>query len=209
MTTNGTDHRITTREQLRRLYGPPFPPALFKEIDHVSAHYRAMIELSPFAVLATNGPNGLDCSPRGDAPGFIRVKDDRTLLLPDRPGNNRTDTLGNLLDDPRVSLLFLIPGIGEMLRVVGRAAISIDPELLESFAVSGRPPRSVLVIKVESVFFHCSKAAVRAQLWDPSCHLPRAALPSTGTIVAALSSGAVAAEQYDRDAPARIQAMLY
>jgi hypothetical protein len=209
MTTNGANHHITSREQLRELYGTPFPPSLYKELGHINDHYRAMIELSPFVALATTGPNGLDCSPRGDAPGFIRVKDANTLLLPDRPGNNRTDTLGNILDDPRVSLLFLIPGIGETLRVVGRAAISVDPELLESFAVNGKPARSVLVITVESVFFHCSKAIVRSKLWDPSRHLPRTALASTGTMVAELSKGAIAAEQYDRDAPARIQAMLY
>jgi uncharacterized protein len=201
--------KITDPAQLRQLYGDPFPPSLYKEIDYINADYRAMIEASPFVVLATSGPGGLDCSPRGDAPGFVRVADEKTLQLPDRPGNNRTDSLSNILQDPRIGMLFLIPGVGETLRVNGRASISIDPQLRESFAISDRLPRSVLIVSVESVYFQCSKALVRSKLWDPSQHRQRSELPSTGSMVARLSNGAIDGEAYDRNAPERIKSMLY
>src|SRR5215468_2907353 len=130
--TDMTDHLVTNTDQLAALYGEPFGPSLVKEIDHVNAHYRAFIEAAPFFALATSGPEGLDCSPRGDPPGFVRVADEKTLLMPDRRGNNRIDSLRNLVRDPRVALLFLIPGVGETMRVIGRAAISTDPELCKS-----------------------------------------------------------------------------
>ena len=116
------DHRVTSIAQLEALYGQPAGAAVFKEIDHISAEYRAFIEASPFFVLATNGPEGVDCSPRGDDPGFVRVADEKTLMIPDRRGNNRIDSLRNIVRDPRVSLLFLVPGVGETIRVIGRAA---------------------------------------------------------------------------------------
>ena len=203
------DHRVTSVEELDHLYGDPFPPSLYKELDHVSADYRAMIEASPFVVIATAGPDGLDCSPRGDAPGFVRVANEKLLQIPDRPGNNRTDSLSNILRDPRVGLLFLIPGIGETLRLNGSAAISVDPQLLESFAIGGKLPRSVLLVNVEAVYFQCSKALVRSKLWDPSQHIARSALPSTGSMLTRLSKGAIDGETYDREAPVRIKKMLY
>src|ERR1700716_627595 len=147
------DHLVPTREEPEQLYGEVFPPAIAKEMDHVNAHYRAFIEAAPFFALATSGPDGLDCSPRGDPAGFVRVQDEKTLLVPDRRGNNRIDTLRNILHDPRVALLFLIPGCGETIRVMGRASISIDPALTQSFLVEGKAPRAVLVIAVEQVFF--------------------------------------------------------
>ena len=203
------DHLITTTEQLEQHYGEVFPPAIAKEIDHVNAHYRAFIEAAPFFALATSGPDGLDCSPRGDPAGFVRVHDEKTLLIPDRRGNNRIDSLRNIVRDPRVALLFLIPGVSETMRVNGRAAISRDPKLIESFNVDGKPPRCVIVVTVERAYFQCAKAIVRSKLWDPATRIERSKLPSTGAIVAALTKGKVDAEAYDREAPARIKAQLY
>jgi PPOX class probable FMN-dependent enzyme len=210
MTTNGsTDHLITSIEELERLYGEPNPNSLMKEIDYINVHYRAFIEAAPFVMLASVGPEGLDGSPRGDAPGFVHVRDEKTLLLPDRRGNNRIDTLKNIVRDPRVSLLFLIPGIGETLRVNGRAAISADPALCESFTVQDKAPRSVLVVTVDRVYFQCQKALVRSKLWDPASRIERSALPSTGTMIAALSQGAVDGEGYDRAYPERLRQTIY
>src|ERR1700712_5270569 len=205
----GADHLITTIEQLEALYGKPFGPAVAKEIDYISPAYRKLIEASPFVAIATGGPDGLDCSPKGDAPGFVRVLDEKTLAIPDRPGHTRIAGFRNILQDPRIGLLFLIPGVGETFRVNGRASISIDPELMQSFAVNGKLPRSVLIVHIESAFFHCSKAVVRSKLWDPSTQIDRKSLPSTGTIVAELSRGTLGGEAYDREAPERIKAQLY
>jgi len=203
------EHLITTVEQLEALYGQPFGPSLAKELDYIAPVYRKLIEASPFVALATGGPDGLDCSPKGDAPGFVHVLDDKTLALPDRPGNNRIDGFRNILKDPRVALLFLIPGVGETFRVNGRASISVDPALMQRFAVNGKLPRSVLVVHVETCFFHCSKAVVRAKLWDEASRIDRASLPSTGSIIAEVSQGKMGGEEYDRAAPARIKSMLY
>lgn len=180
-----------TTAELEAHYGAPNERSLRKEIDHVNADYRRFIELSPFVVLATGGPEGLDCSPRGDAPGFVRILDSRTLALPDRPGNNRVDSLHNVVAAPQIGLLFMVPGVGETLRVNGRARVSVDPELLASFAVDGKPPRSVLLVEVQSVYFHCSKAIVRSNLWDPARHVERSQLPSAGEMLRRVS-----AEQY-------------
>ena len=203
------EHLVTTLEQLEALYGQPYGPSLVKEIDHISPAYRKMIELAPFVAIATGGPEGLDCSPKGDAPGFVRILDDKTLAIPDRPGNNRIDGMRNILCDPRIAVLFLIPGVGETLRVNGRATISIDPDLMAGFAVNGKLPRSVLVVHIDSIFFHCSKAIVRSKLWDEATKIDRKSLPSTGAIIAEVSAGKFGGETYDRDAPARIKAMLY
>src|SRR5674476_1430753 len=138
MEMSATEHLVTTIEQLEALYGQPYGPAVVKEIDHISSGYRKLIKAAPFVAVATGGPEGLDCSPKGDAPGFVRILDDKTLAIPDRPGNNRIDGYRNILRDPRIALLFLIPGVGETLRVNGRASISIDPELMQSFAVNGK-----------------------------------------------------------------------
>ena len=206
---SATDHLVTTVEQLEALYGPKNPASVVKEIDRLNASYRKLIEAAPFVAIATGAPDGLDCSPKGDAPGFVRIIDDKTLAIPDRPGNNRIDGFRNILQDPRIALLFLIPGIGETFRVNGRASISIDPELMQSFAVNGKLPRSVLIVHIETAFFHCSKAVVRSKLWDPAAQIDRNSLPSTGTIVAELSQGTLGGETYDREAPERIKAQLY
>src|ERR1700720_341287 len=162
---DGQDHTITTTEALESLYSDaPYGPAVIKETDHVTAEYRKLIEAAPFVVLATNGPEGLDCSPRGDPPGFVRVVDEHTLLIPDRRGNNRIDSLRNLVRDPRIALLFLIPGIGNTLRINGRAEIVVDPELCASFSLHGKTPKCVLVVTAERVYTQCPKALVRSRL---------------------------------------------
>ena len=205
----GENFQIKTIEQLERLYGEPRPVAVLKEVEEITPSYAKLIEAAPFVAIATSGPEGLDCSPKGDPAGFIRILDKKRLAIPDRPGNNRIDGMRNLVRDPRIALLFLIPGIGETLRVNGRAAISVDPDLLQSFAIGGKLPRAVMVVTVERIYFHCSKAIVRSKLWSESTKVERASLPSTGTIIAELSNGKFGGESYDREAPARIQAELY
>jgi hypothetical protein len=200
---------VNSVEQLEQIYGKPIPTSIVKEIDHLNEVYRKLIEVAPFVVIATSGPGGLDCSPKGDAPGFVRIVDNNTLMIPDRPGNNRLDGFRNLMSDSRIALLFMIPGCSETLRVNGRATVSIDSALRESFAVNGRPARAVLVVTIETVFFHCAKAIVRARLWDANAQIDRKSLPSTGTIISELSGGKLGGEQYDKEAPARIQAQLY
>jgi PPOX class probable FMN-dependent enzyme len=209
MTTQRDDHRVTTLDALEAHYDKPNGPSIVKEIDHINADYRKFIEAAPFFALATSGPEGLDCSPRGDAPGFVRVQDEKTLLIPDRRGNNRIDSLRNIISGPRVTLLFLIPGVGETIRVNGRAGISTDPALVESFAVNGKTPRTVIVVAVERVFFQCSKAIVRSKLWDPAQHVARASLPTAGTILAGISGGEVGGPEHDRGQPQRIKETLY
>ena len=202
--------RINTIEQLEGLYGLPGETSTAKEVDRVTPHYRAFIDASPFAVLATCGPEGLDCSPRGDFPGFVRVSDDGTVLvLPDRHGNNRADSLRNIIRDGRVALLFLIPGHGNTLRVNGRAHVSIEPGLLASFAVEGKRPRSAVVIDVEAVYFQCARALVRSELWNPEKHVNPSALPTPGRILAALTDNRVGGEEYDRAWPARAQQSMW
>ena len=203
------NHVITEIAVLENTYGAPMQPAIVKELDYIHPVYRQFIERSPFVVLSTCGHGGLDASPRGDTPGFVVVEDERTLLIPDRPGNNRFDSLRNILEDPRVALFFLVPGIGESMRVNGRATISVDPDLLARFAVNGKPPRSVVIIRVDTIFFQCSKAIVRADLWNPDKRLDRSVLPSTGTMLAEVSKGRVDAGEYDKALPERVRTMLY
>jgi PPOX class probable FMN-dependent enzyme len=203
------DHLVTSIEALERLYDQPYGPSVAKETDRITEHYRAFIEAAPFFALASGGPDGFDCSPRGDAPGFVRVHDEKTLLVPDRRGNNRIDTLRNILHDPRVALLFLIPGCGETIRVNGRAAISADPELAQSFTVNDKVPRTVIIVAVDRVFYQCSKAIVRSRLWDPSRHVDRKSLPSAGTILDALTGGKLGGEAHDLNAPERLRQTLY
>ena len=203
------DHRVTTLAALEVLYDKPYGPAIVKEIDRINPHYRKFIEAAPFFALATSGPDGLDCSPRGDAPGFVRVADEKTLLIPDRRGNNRLDSLRNIVSDPRVALLFLIPGVGETIRVIGRASISTDPALTETFIVNGKAPRSVIAVAVERVFFQCTKAIVRSKLWDPARQVDRKSLPSAGTILGEISGGKIGGPEHDRAQPQRIKETLY
>ncbi|WP_082486157.1 MULTISPECIES: pyridoxamine 5'-phosphate oxidase family protein [unclassified Acidovorax] len=202
-------HAIDTLAALEALMGQPGDASLHKEVPYVHPTYRAMIEAAPFAVLATTGPGGLDASPRGDPPGFVQLLDDRTLLLPERRGNNRADSLRNILTDPRMALLFLIPGVGETLRVNGRARISVAPELLARFVVNGRPPQCVIVVDVDTVFFQCARAIQRSRLWDAvSAGTPRP-VPTPGAILAAITHDAFDGATYDRELPERQRKTLY
>jgi PPOX class probable FMN-dependent enzyme len=204
---------ITTIEELEAIYGPrpskQTDPSIVKEVDFITAHYRTLIEASPFAVLATAGPEGLDCSPRGDRPGFVRIVDDKTLMLPDRRGNNRVDSLRNIVRDPRVALLFMIPGSGTTLRLNGRGHLITDAEVLASFAMEGKLPRTVIVIKVEAVYFQCARAIVRSELWNPERRVDPDTLPSPGQILAELSDNRAGGEAYDREWPARAKKSLW
>jgi PPOX class probable FMN-dependent enzyme len=172
-------------EDLDRLYPAPKPRTLAKVIDHVDRHAARFIALSPFCVFATVGADGsVDASPRGGAPGFVRVEGPRRLLMPDRPGNNRLDSFRNLLSGSgEVGMLFFIPGIDDALRLNGRASLSDDPALLASLVEFGKPPRTVVEIAVREVYLHCPKAMMRARLWDTGVHQPRAALPSLGEMI--------------------------
>ena len=201
-------HIVTSEAELDALYGQPSGAAVIKEIDHISEHYRAFIDASPFVVVATSGPDGLDCTPRGDPAGFVRVVDRHTIMLPDRRGNNRLDTLRNIVRDPRIALLFLIPGVGRTLRINGSAEISTDPELCASFTLEGKVPRSVIVITAERVYTQCPKALTRSRLWDSGRHIDEAALPSSGVMMQALQEG-FDAETYDRDYPQRLKETIY
>ncbi|WP_310539218.1 pyridoxamine 5'-phosphate oxidase family protein [Phenylobacterium sp.] len=200
---------LTTIEDLEALYGQPGPASTLKELDRLNAEYRAVIAASPFAALATVGPEGLDCSPRGDAGEVVRIADDKTLLMPDRRGNNRADSLRNIVRDPRVALLFLIPGSGSTLRVNGRAELRTDEDLLEAFRMAGKPPRCVMVITIETVFFQCARAVIRADLWNPAKHVDPARLPSAGRMLSAASQGAQGGDAYDAEWPARAAASMW
>ena len=200
---------ITTVEQLEATYGVTNDASTVKLADHVTPLYRVFIEKSPFAALATIGPEGIDCSPRGDLSGFVRVHDTKTLMLPDRRGNNRIDSLRNIVRDPRVALMFLIPGCGNAIRVNGRAHISVDAELLASFKVDGKAPRSVMVMTVEEIYFQCARAIVRSGLWNPDSRVDPKSLPTPGQILAEMSENKVGGDEYDRAWPARAAATMW
>jgi uncharacterized protein len=199
---------ITTIAELEKLYHPINPVAILKEIDHVNAHYARFIEASPFVIMSTSGSEGLDCSPRGDPAGFVRVADSKTLMIPDRRGNNRVDSLRNIVRDPRIALLFMIPGVGNTMRVNGRATLSTDEAICESFAMRGNPPICVIVVHVESVYPQCQKALVRSKLWDQETQIPRNTLPSLGEMMQALDPTFEGAA-YEAAYPARMEKTIY
>jgi uncharacterized protein len=200
---------IASLAELERLFEAPKEQSVLKELDHVDANYAAWIAAAPFCTLASAGLGGLDCSPRGDAPGFVRVLDPKTLLLPERRGNNRLDSLRNILSDPRVALLFMLPGVAETLRVNGRARINTDPEVCAELAVAGKAPKVVLVVSVDAVYFQCSRALVRSKIWDPTRHVERRALPSPGKILHDITSGKIDGDTYERELIPRIKSTLY
>ena len=200
---------IATIEQLEAIYGYPNDASTVKVADRVTAPYQILIERSPFAALATCGPEGLDCSPRGDLPGFVRIHDEKTLMMPDRRGNNRVDSLRNIVRDPRVALLFLIPGSGSTLRVNGRAQVSVDSDLLASFAMDGKPPRTVIVMTVDEIYFQCARAIVRSDLWNPDKRVDPKSVPTPGEILADMSENRVGGEAYDREWPERARQSLW
>jgi PPOX class probable FMN-dependent enzyme len=202
-------HLVTSLDQLKGIYGDVAANSLGKETDRITPEYRRLVEAAPFFAFASVGAEALDCSPRGDPAGFVRVADEKTLLIPDRRGNNRIDTLRNLVHDPRVALLFLIPGCSETIRVMGRASISADPALAQQFVMEGKAPRTVLVVAVDSVFYQCAKAIVRSKLWDATRHVDRKTLPTAGAILAELTAGALGGPEHDRTAPERLKATIY
>jgi hypothetical protein len=205
------EHRgeIDSLDALEALFGPVNEASRRKEVTDLPPVYQAMVRASPFCVLATVGPGGLDASPRGDAPGFVAVVDAQTLHLPERRGNNRIDSLRNILHDARVALLFLIPGRGETLRVNGRARVLAGPAVLAPFAVGGRPPTCVVEVRVEAAFFQCARAVHRSRLWTPPTPEALALVPSAGDILAALTAGALGGPSYDAELPGRQRATLY
>ena len=200
---------VTALDQLADLYARPSDRVLRKEIDHVDAVGRAFIARSPFLVLATGSSQGLDCSPKGDMPGFVRVEDDgRTLLIPDRRGNNRIDSIKNVVEDPRVALIFFVPGANETYRVNGRARVSIDPTITQRFAVDGKNPTAVIVVAVEQAFQHCPKALVRSNLWKAGSGERPKGVPTLGEFAAARNPG-IDSSAYDADYARRMPSELY
>jgi PPOX class probable FMN-dependent enzyme len=200
---------ITTLAELEAIYGPTNAASTVKELPVLNAEYRVYVEASPFCALATVGPEGLDCSPRGDAGQVVRILDDRTLALPDRRGNNRVDSLRNIVRDPRVAVMLMIPGSNTVLRINGRAELRADPDLLESFVMERKPPRCVIVITIDTVYFQCARALMRAQVWNPATFIDPETLPTAGQMLAAASAGAVGGEAYDREWPERAQASMW
>ena len=188
---------INSVEELEEIYGHPGETSLVKEVPDIIPQYRKFIEASPFCTLATIGPEGMDCSPRGDVPGFVRVHDERTLMMPDRRGNNRCDSLKNIIRDPRIALCFLIPGSRTAMRVNGEAKLSIDPKLKASFVENGKEPRSVIVIKTQAVYFQCGRAVVRSRLWEQDARIDPKSIPTPGEVLAVLTKGEIGGKDYD------------
>jgi uncharacterized protein len=199
-----TLRKIGDEDELREIIGAPNDVVLSKLSDRLNDLTRQFVERSPFVCVATKLPDGgVDVSPRGDPAGFVRILDERTLLIPDRPGNRIADTLTNLLADPSIGLLFLIPGVGDTFRVNGRAVITDDPELLAPSTLEGSPPKLGLLVTIEEAYTQCSKALIRSDLWNPERHLDRSELPSSGEILRSLNDPSFDAEQYDRERAAR------
>ena len=179
-----TNHVIATREALLGLFGPVSALATIKVIPALDPHCRRFIALSPFLVIGSSDRTGkADTSPKGDPPGFVQVLDDHTLVIPDRPGNNRIDTLLNIVENPEIAVIFFVPGVDETLRVNGRARLSVDPELLARMAVQGKPPKLAIVLEIREAYLHCAKALKRSKLWDVQAQVPRTALASLGRMI--------------------------
>jgi hypothetical protein len=196
--------------EIKQIYGEPMERTVKKQLPRLEKHSRAFIAMSPFIVMATCDAEGrCDASPKGDAPGFVTVIDDETLLIPDRLGNNRVDSIGNILQHPRVGLIFMVPGLRETLRVNGRAQITTDPELLAPTAVNGKLPRSGILVTADEVYFHCGKALIRSDLWNPEKHVARQEFPSLGIVIADQIGQNVVPEEAERATEASYVARLY
>ena len=203
-------HTINSIEELEELYGLPNESALKKQTSFIVEPGRAFIEASPFLILATASENGVDCSPKGDAPGFVQLLDENTLLIPDRPGNKRVDGMKNILQNSKVGIIFMIPGSGVTYRVNGNATISTDPKLLDRFLVGDKRPCSVVIVSVKEAFHHCPKAFVRSKLWSKKDTLVDNLVPNTGTFAAYRDGGNDAyAKKYESDYQKRIKEALY
>ena len=194
--------KIETVEELNALYGVPAEASIIKVTTFLTGEYRRMIAASPFVALATVGPEGLDCSPRGDAGQIVHIEDDRTVMMPDWRGNNRVDSLSNIVRDPRVALMFLVPGSNTAMRINGRAIVAVEPSLLERFDMDGKHPRSVIVIAIDEVYSQCARALIRADLWNPEKFADPKALPTVGDMLKGVKEGFDGAA-YDRDWPGR------
>lgn len=200
---------VRTIAELEALYDVKVPTSISKEVPALNALHQEYVLASPFVLVATSGPGGMDCSPRGDPPGFVRIVDDRTLMMPDRRGNNRLDTLRNIVEDGRIGLLFLVPGIGVTLRVNGTAELTTDAELCASFEMDGKLPNTVIVVHVESVYTQCPKALIRSHLWDATRHRDQSELPTVGAIMELITAGAFDGAAYDAAYPERVRATIY
>ena len=200
---------IRDEAELAEMYGPPLERSIRKQLDHLDDFCRAFIAVSPMVIVGSQGPTAVDNSPRGDVLGFIKVADDHTLLIPDRRGNNRLDTLHNLVRNPKIGLLFLVPGVHETFRVNGEAAISRDPALIDQFIMQGKPPRTVLVVTVKEAYIQCSRALVRSDIWNSAKHALPGSVPSMGTVMAKHTCGFVDAKTFDEEAKQRVPATLY
>lgn len=200
---------IKSVDELEAIYGKPSEASLIKEVPNLITPYRIFIEASPFCTLATIGPEGMDCSPRGDVPGFVRIHDERTLMMPDRRGNNRVDSLKNIVHDPRIALCFLIPGSRNTLRVNGIAHLNVDQQLKQSFVMDGKEPRCVIVIETQAVYFQCGRAIVRSRLWDKDAQIDPRSLPTPGEVLAELSEGKIGGPSYDGEWEARANKTLW
>ncbi|WP_444996209.1 pyridoxamine 5'-phosphate oxidase family protein [Aliikangiella sp. IMCC44359] len=204
--------KISTLEELDALYGPPVERALWKEIDYINEYYQQFIEACPFLILATYGEKGIDCSSRGDPAGFVRVVNKKNLLIPDRRGNNRLDSLRNIIVNPNVGLIFIIPNVGETIRVSGTAEIITDNKLCDSFSMNNKPASSVLSISVEKAYFQCQKAIARSQLWDSSVYIDRTELPTAGQMAQHFSkehNNEFDGEAYDKNYPEHMKNTIY
>ncbi|MCB1446598.1 MAG: pyridoxamine 5'-phosphate oxidase family protein [Rhizobiaceae bacterium] len=200
--------RIETVEELKALYGMPVEASIIKVRPSLTLAYRRMIEASPFVALATAGPEGLDCSPRGDAAQVVHVEDERTILMPDWRGNNRVDSLANIVRDPRVALMFLVPGSNTAMRVNGRAIVAVESALVERFEMDGRHPRSVIVITIEEVHCQCARALIRSDLWNPDKFADLKQLPTVGQMMVEIKQGFDGAA-YDREWPGRAAGTMW
>ncbi len=191
-------HYITSVEEFGKFYDAPSEMVVNKQIDHLDEGCREFLAASPFFILATFGDSGADCSPRGDEPGFVGISDDgKTLFIPDRAGNNRIDSLRNIVENPNVGLLFLAPGITYTLRVNGRARLSVEPGLIERFVATGKAPRCVIEVEVIEAYTQCARAILRADLWNPEKLVEKGAVPTMGAMLAAHTKGGIEAGKYD------------
>jgi hypothetical protein len=205
------DPTLTVRDEaeLSEMYGPALERSVRKQLDHLDDLCRAFIAASPMVIVGSQGPDAADNSPRGDVPGFVKVADDHTLLIPDRRGNNRLDTLHNLVRNPKIGLLFLVPGVTETFRVNGEAVISRDPALTDQFVMQGKAPRTVIVVTVKEAYIQCSRALVRSDIWNPAKHALPGTVPSMGTVMAKHTCGFVDAKAFDEEAKERVPTTLY
>jgi PPOX class probable FMN-dependent enzyme len=202
-------HIIRDEAELTEMYGPALERSVRKQLDRLDDLCRAFIAASPMLIIGSQGPAAADNSPRGDVPGFVKVADDHTLLIPDRRGNNRLDTLHNLVRNPKVGLLFLVPGVNETFRINGEAVISRDPALADQFVMQGKPPRTVIVVTVKEAYIQCSRALVRSDIWNPAKHALPGTVPSMGTVMAKHTCGFVDAKTFDEEAKERVPVTLY